>query len=133
MKKIFLFAIILFSFCGKDENPEIIDPYFFSTEIDKRLPKVITMSVTEYTRYSVDILCMLESTGESPITEIGICWSYENNPTTDNNKYIDPELSTDFGVRISNLAPKSVLYIRAFATNKFGTAYGIQFKYRTPN
>jgi len=66
--------------------------------------------------------------GSSPVIDRGVCWSTNPDPTT-----LDPHASainaTGTGTftqcSISPLIQDTVYYVRAYATNKSGTAYGV--------
>lgn len=69
--------------------------------------------------------------GGAPITERGVCWSSSFNPTVANSKTSD---GTGIGSFISNLTglmPNTTYYVRAYATNSVGTAYGNEISFRT--
>lgn len=57
------------------------------------------------------------------VTEKGLCWSTNPNPTTANNKTSDGTGTSSFSSRII-LSSNSTYYVRAYATNSFGTGYG---------
>jgi hypothetical protein len=76
----------------------------------------------------------ITSSGSSSITARGVCWNTSTGPTTANNKTSD---GTGLGSYISSLAgltAGTTYYVRAYATNSFGTAYGneISFTSATP-
>lgn len=66
----------------------------------------------------------IKDDGGSPISVRGVCWSTNNNPTIDDNKTSDGAETGDFTSSISDLTPNTVYYLRAYATNNTGTAYG---------
>jgi hypothetical protein len=59
---------------------------------------------------------------DAPITESGLVWATTTNPTTANSKYSAGTGSTFTSV-ITGLTAGNFYYVRAFATNKYGTAY----------
>jgi uncharacterized protein (TIGR02145 family) len=61
-----------------------------------------------------------------PITEKGVCWSKSEEPTIANDKTIDGIGLGEYVSEISGLLPNTTYYIRAYATNSKGTAYGDQ-------
>jgi len=72
------------------------------------------------------------ATGGSPIIERGICYAITANPTTANTKVIDA--APGLGVFVSNLTgltPGTLYYVRSYATNSTGTAYGTQISFST--
>jgi uncharacterized protein (TIGR02145 family) len=67
---------------------------------------------------------IITSDGGSAITARGVCWSSFQNPTIANSKTND---GTGFGGFISSmidLTSSTLYYVRAYATNSIGTAYG---------
>ena len=65
--------------------------------------------------------------GGSAITTRGVVWSSTTNPTVPSNKKtIDGSGIGNFSSTITNLnvAPGSTVYLRAYATNAYGTSYG---------
>ena len=70
--------------------------------------------------------------GGSPVTILGICWSITSNPTIDNSK--TTLNANDFGSFVSfatGLIPATTYYVRAYATNGVGTAYGEEVHFST--
>jgi len=69
--------------------------------------------------------------GNAPVTAKGVCWSISPAPTTSDNVTLD---GTGTGTFISNLAdltPLTEYYVRAYATNIFGTVYGEEKTFTT--
>jgi len=67
-----------------------------------------------------------------PVIEKGVCWSTSPNPVIDSNfKKIDTSKQTSFTILIDSLKPKTVYYVRAYATNSKGTSYGNQMMIQT--
>jgi uncharacterized protein (TIGR02145 family) len=66
------------------------------------------------------------------ITARGICWSTTANPTTAlTTKTIDGTGTGVFTSSITSLTPNTLYYVRAYATNSAGTAYGTQVSFTT--
>lgn len=64
--------------------------------------------------------------GDSPVLEQGVCWSIFKNPTILDSKIIDESGNNSFASTIIELNEESCYYIRAYATNAYGTGYGNQ-------
>ena len=64
------------------------------------------------------------SDGGAEVTLKGVCWSEINYPTTDGNSAGCGSGAGDFEIEIDNLAPSTTYYVRAYAVNNEGTAYG---------
>lgn len=70
--------------------------------------------------------------GGSAITSRGVCWSNTtSSPTIANSKTIDGAGIGAFTSSISSLNPGTTYYVRAYATNSSGTAYGSLVSFRT--
>jgi hypothetical protein len=69
----------------------------------------------------------ITSNGGSNITARGICWSTSANPTIDLTTKTNDGIGTGiFTSTMTGLTNNTTYYIRAYATNSVGTAYGIQ-------
>lgn len=99
------------------------------------LPVVHTLGVGSVTQ--TDAICggTIFNTGSSPVTARGVCWGTTPNPTlSDNNYTTDGTGIGNFTSTITGLTPYTIYYVRAYATNSVGTAYGEtqQFAYANP-
>jgi hypothetical protein len=67
----------------------------------------------------------ITSNGGSSVTARGVCWSTSQNPTVDLvTKTVNGSGNGIFISSITQLNPASTYYVRAYATNSNGTAYG---------
>ena len=103
---------------------------------DPVLPTVKTLGVTEITETSA--LCMGDITdnGNATITAKGFCWSTEQNPTLENGFTTEADYRRDepvppFYATITDLLANTTYYVRAYATNSEGTAYGENINFVT--
>ena len=66
------------------------------------------------------------SDGGAAITKRGICWSLYPNPTVGSNNFTTDGVGTGSFVSkdLYSLKPKTLYYVRAYATNAVGTFYG---------
>ncbi|MBP5710358.1 MAG: hypothetical protein J6W84_05215 [Bacteroidales bacterium] len=71
--------------------------------------------------------------GNTPITARGVCWSTSPNPTISNPHTTDGSGLGSFTSTITGLTPLIPYYVRAYATNSFGTAYGEEVAVVIPN
>lgn len=74
---------------------------------------------------------MIIDNGGSIIYQKGIVWNILTNPTLENNKTMDGTGSESFTSILNDLEPNTTYYIRAYATNDFGTAYGDELTFTT--
>ena len=71
------------------------------------------------------------SDGGGAITARGVCWSTSIAPTIASNKTSDGTGSGIFSSSISGLTALTTYYVRAYATNSAGTAYGSELSFKT--
>ena len=95
------------------------------------LPTVTTSNVTNITASSATCGGNVTADGGSYVTERGICWGASNLPTIDGNHQAMGQGNGTFTCNMSNLEPDNVYYVRAYATNNRGTAYGEQKQFTT--
>ena len=100
-------------------------------EIVVELAVVITLSVTDITETSAVAGGEVISDGGAEVTSRGVCWSVDSNPTIENDKTIDGEGVGSFQSVLSGLSPNTIYYVRAYATNSKGTAYGEEVTFKT--
>ena len=65
------------------------------------------------------------------ITERGICWSLTSDPNINDPRTKLGPGDSDFKSTMTNLGPNLTYYVRAYATNSAGTAYGPQQTFKT--
>jgi hypothetical protein len=89
-------------------------------------PAVITTTgVSNITPNSASASGDIASDGGSPITERGIVYGTNSNPTTANTKVADASGGIgSFTVNLSGLSPATFYYVRAYSINGGGTTYG---------
>jgi len=77
----------------------------------------------------------ITSNGGAAITAIGIVWSTSPNPTLASNlgSTNDGSCTCNFGSILRCLIANTTYYVRAYATNSAGTAYGNQVSFTTQN
>jgi len=80
--------------------------------------------------FSVTCKGAVTNIGESAVTERGVCYGTIANPTITNSKVATGSGIGSFSTTITSLAPNVIYYIRAYATNSFGTFYGIGKTYK---
>jgi len=96
------------------------------------IPTLTITGVNFTTSTTSTIYGNLTAIGGSALIEKGICWSTSANPTISNSKTINNQtILTDFTTFISGLTPDTTYYVRSYATNVFGTAYGTQVSFTT--
>ena len=96
-----------------------------------KVPTLITIVVTSITFRSAASGGIITDNGGEDVTEMGVCWGTNANPTTDNNKISNGPGNSYFSVWIDKLKPATEYFVRAYATNSVGTTYGNEWKFAT--
>lgn len=112
-------AFLLFAgSCENEENkPEI--------------PVVSTTDITEITQTTAMGGGNITSDGGAGVSARGICWDTQPNPEISDRKTADGTGTGSFTSNLGLLSPDSTYYVRAYATNSAGTAYGNQVNFTT--
>ena len=95
------------------------------------LPTVTTNEITDITSESAICGGNVTSDGNGTITARGVCWSTAPGPTINCAHTTDGTGTGAFTSNISGLNENSTYYIKAYATNEAGTAYGEQKTFTT--
>ena len=95
------------------------------------IPSVTTANVTSITTNSAVCGGNVTSDGNLSVTSRGVCWSTSPNPTISNNKTTNGTGKGSFTSNITGLADGTTYYVRAYATNSKGTAYGEERSFTT--
>ena len=103
----------------------------FTTLEGIELPAVITSDITEVTHNSAVSGGNVTDDGGSEVTARGVCWSTNQNPTIEDNKTTDGAGLGSFTSNLTNLEENTTYYVRAYATNEAGTAYGEELTFTT--
>jgi hypothetical protein len=100
--------------------------------VDVSLATLATTSITGISSTSAISGGLISSDGGSPISELGVCWATTSNPTIADNKTSDGSGFLSFSSSITGLSSGTTYYVRAYATNSSGTAYGSEEVFSTP-
>lgn len=116
-----LVAMVLFSSCDDDEKP-------------KTLPIVITSEITDVTTTAAKGGGEVANNGNAEIIARGLAYSSTTNPPTiADSKTEVAEAESVFESALEGLASSTTYYVRAYATNSVGTAYGEVVSFTTAN
>jgi uncharacterized protein (TIGR02145 family) len=96
----------------------------FQTET--MLPTVITVVTSSVTTSTAVSGGNVQSDGGSSVTARGVVWSTDENPTLESNigQTTNGTGTGSFTSNLTGLTPGTTYYVRAYATNSVGTAYG---------
>lgn len=103
----------------------------FTTSDETYLPQVITHEVTDFNHFYGIGGGEVVANGGLDIIERGIVWGTSHNPTTMNNKLTAGGGMGEFTCRMSYLFGNTTYYVRAFAANEAGMAYGNEVEFTT--
>ena len=90
------------------------------------LPAVTTKSITNISDNTATSGGLVTTDGRSSVTARGVCWSKSEYPTIDDEHTQNGSGLGEFKSRITNLEANATYYVRAYAINRIGTAYGEQ-------
>ena len=95
------------------------------------LPTVITGTVSEITATTATCGGEVTDDGGATVTARGVCWSTSPNPTVGDSHTTDGSGIGSFTSSITGLTVGTSYYVRAYATNSEGTAYGTEVNFTT--
>lgn len=131
MKSPLLFSILFIS----------VFAFLFGTSCKKTPAAATTVPTITTTDVILDVTSTtaqsggtITNVGSASITANGVCYSTTNQtPTTANSKTTDPIISASYTYEsnLSGLTPSTTYYVRAYASNTYGTGYGSVVKFTT--
>ncbi|MCP4216110.1 MAG: hypothetical protein GY765_15775, partial [bacterium] len=92
---------------------------------------VTTSQVLSFTSSGASCGGNVTSDGGAAVTSRGVCWSTAGNPTTADNTTSDGTGTGTFSSTVTGLEPGTLYYVRAYAVNSVGTAYGGEESFST--
>jgi uncharacterized protein (TIGR02145 family) len=92
-------------------------------------PVLLTVVATEVTYSSAISGGVVSDDGGSEVTDRGVCWDTSPNPTISSNKTSNGKSTGSFTSSITGLTANTKYYVRAYATNSVGTAYGNEISF----
>ena len=96
-----------------------------------RFPSLTTASISSIAHNSAQGGGSISDDAGVAITARGICWDSNPNPTTTNNKTVEGSGTGSFTSQLTGLTENTTYYVRSYATNELGTAYGEQQTFKT--
>jgi uncharacterized protein (TIGR02145 family) len=98
---------------------------------DATIAEINTNETTELTQTTATSGGVINSDGGATVTACGVCWSTGQTPTISDNKTTDSTATGSFTSAITGLTANTTYYVRAYATNSAGTAYGSAISFKT--
>lgn len=98
---------------------------------DPTLPALTTTPITNIAQTSATAGGIITNAGGADVTAHGVCWSTNENPTTTDFKTVEKQGTTNFASTLNDLLPNTTYFVRAYASNKVGTAYGNSVTFKT--
>ena len=95
------------------------------------VPTVTTAAITQITETTAVAGGNVTSDGNATVTERGVVYSTKQNPTISDNKKLNGSGVGSFVCDLSNLQAGTTYYVRAYAINNKGTAYGDEVSFTT--
>ena len=90
-----------------------------------------TSQVTLITEATASCGGIITADGGSDVTACGVCWSTSPTPTIENDTARAATDALAFACTMNGLSPGTTYYVRAYAVNKGGVAYGLNIVFTT--
>ena len=103
-----------------------------TTPVD--VPMVETKEVGNVTSNSAEVTCEVTHDCGSEVFSRGLCWGTSHNPTIESDFFVPISSGSGVGsykVTLTELYAYNTYYVRAYATNSNGTAYGNELSFVT--
>ena len=102
----------------------LLSLFLIGCKPDPEVPTVTTQEVSEITANSAKISYNVTADGGAEVTSSGVCWSTSQNPTIADEKTNDGNGIGSFTSLLQDLLPSTTYYVRSYAVNSAGVAYG---------
>lgn len=105
--------------------------YIIVTDANPQLPTLTTTAINNIANTTASSGGNITCQGSSAVNARGVCWSTAQNPTIANSKTTSGSGTGSFISNLTGLTTNTTYYVRAYATNATGTAYGNQQSFTT--
>ena len=123
MKRVLVFLVFGFLICAG----LIIN----SCKKEDVIPTLTTSAVTNITINSGTSGGLISKDGGAAVTARGVCWATTSSPVVSGSHTSNGTGTGSFTGEITGLTPNTPYHVRAYATNKVGTAYGTEVTFTT--
>ena len=94
-------------------------------------PRLTTKDVTSIQATTASSGGNIIDNGGASVTVRGVCWNTTNNPSLSDSITVNGTGTGTFTSNLTGLDPYTLYYVRAYATNSGGTAYGNELSFKT--
>ncbi len=98
---------------------------------NQSVPTVKTSAESNVSGFTAELGGEVTDVGGSPVYERGICWNLSGNPTISDTKVIMGSGTGSFSDVVKGFSLETNYYVRAYALNSDGMAYGSQITFVT--
>ena len=98
---------------------------------DAKVPVLTTVAASGITADGAVSGGNVTSDGGAEVTVRGVCWATSPAPTVSGSKTTDGTGTGSFTSTLAGLTANTTYYVRAYATNSVGTAYGTEVNFTT--
>ncbi len=95
----------------------------FTTPFEVKPPSLSAVSLSALTHQSATIAATVSSDGHGTISQAGFVWATTAEPTL-SDSHTSCGTARELTAKLTGLQPETTYYVRAFAINEMGTAYG---------
>ena len=100
----------------------------------KKDPVIATLTTTAVSNITITTATSggnITSDGGAEVTARGVCWGTAASPTVSGSHTSDGDGTGSFTSSLTGLSPNTPYFVRAYATNSAGTAYGNEVSFTT--
>ncbi len=119
------------SFATNSDGTSLGNMMTFTTPYSSALPSVTTSTVLSITQTTATGGGDVTLPGGKTLTAVGICWNTTPGPTIADNFTSESVGLESFSSNMTGLVAETTYYVRAYAANAIGTAYGEEIVFTT--
>jgi len=119
------------AFAVNSEGTSYSNEVSFTTPEPDSTPELVTLELSNITDITAICGGNILTAGTTDIKERGVCWNNEGTPTSIDNKTTNGAGTGEYASMISQLAPSTTYFVRAYAENSVGISYGNELQFST--